>query len=70
MCKSPWFFDHISMIDFFLYEDYMLFSQIYPEVEDFIKLKQVYQNVANLPAIKAYENGPKVIKNICPNKYF
>jgi hypothetical protein len=23
-----------------------------------------------LPGIKAYENGPKAIKDICPNKYF
>lgn len=58
------------MIDFFLYEDYMLFSKIYPGIKDFVKLREVYQNVANLPAIKAYENGPKAIKDICPNKYF
>ena len=26
--------------------------------------------MANLPAIKNYESGPKAIKEICPNKYF
>jgi hypothetical protein len=50
----PWFFDHLTIIDFFIYEDYMLFSKIYPEMKNFEKIKGIYENVANLPAVKKY----------------
>lgn len=70
MIKGPWVFDHITIVDFLLYEDYKLFSLIYPEMKNFTKIRDVYQNVSNLPAISEYENSLKAIKEICPNKYF
>lgn len=54
ICKSPWFFDHITYIDFCIYEDYILFSKIYPEMKTFKKLREIHENVSNLPAVKNY----------------
>ena len=48
----------------------MLFSKIYPGMKDLAKIREVYENIANLPAIKSYENSSRVIKECCPNKYF
>lgn len=55
MCKGPWFFDHITVIDFCIYEDFLLFSYLYPEMKSFKKIREVYENMAKLPAIKNYE---------------
>lgn len=39
-------------------------------MKNFPKLKEVYENVGNLPAIKNYENSSYAVKDTCPNKYF
>ncbi len=62
LCKGEWFFDHITIIDFCIYEDYMLFSKIYPEMEKFDKIRNVYENVAKLEKIKNYESSSRAIK--------
>ena len=54
MIHGPWFFNHITWIDFFIYEDYLLFSIIYPEMKNFKKLKGIFENVGGLPAVKNY----------------
>lgn len=48
----------------------MLFSKIYPEMKNFKKIREVYENVANLPAVRNYENSKNALKECCPNKYF
>ena len=39
-------------------------------MNNFNKIREVYENVSNLAAVKNYESGPKVIKECCPNRYF
>lgn len=39
-------------------------------MKNFKKIREVYENVANLPVVRNYENSQKAIKECCPSKYF
>lgn len=39
-------------------------------MKNFKKIREVYENVANLPVVRNYENSQNSIKECCPNKYF
>ena len=39
-------------------------------MRNFKKIREVYENVSNLPAVRNYENRQDSIKECCPNRYF
>lgn len=60
----------MTVVDFYIYDIIYFFKQAIPHyLSDFPKLTQIYDRIANIPEIKAYENSSRAIKQLCPAEY-
>ena len=69
--SDTFFFEEISLLDFYLYETiYFLLIVSKEKMEkEFPKLMQIFNRMANIPEIKAYEQSKKCITEVCPVKF-
>lgn len=69
-CHENYYLGYLSLIDFFLYELIYLLKRIFPEkLNEFTKIKKVFQEFANISEIKSYEESTKAVKEVCPLKF-
>jgi glutathione S-transferase len=68
---DTFYLSYMTVVDFFIYEIVYFFTHEVPQyLADFPKLLHIYERMASIPQIAAYENSPKAIKEICPAEYF
>lgn len=68
---NSFFFGYLTVIDFSIYEILNHFKLLFPtEMNKFVKLNQIRDRVASIPAIKAYEESERAVNQYCPIQYF